>query len=156
ERVKINLCSEDAEQQFIIDRPTKDIDEIEYFLGTSEFKKMIQPILNRTFNEVEVAMASASKQHGTTFDDIDAFILVGGSSKVPYVKQMLAERFNKPVKADLNPDEIVARGAARLAVDYTPSEAWVLNEDTPLTLDKQAKVPEGLTDPQIKDVVSHT
>jgi molecular chaperone DnaK len=156
ERVKINLCSEDAEQQFFLDHPNKDIESIEYFLGTNEFKKMIQPILNRTFDEIEVAMASASKQHGTTFDYIDAFILVGGSSKIPYVKQMLTERFNKPVKADLNPDEIVALGAARLAVDYTPSESWVLNEDTPLVLDKKATVPEGLTDPQIKDVVSHT
>jgi molecular chaperone DnaK len=156
ERVKINLCAEDAVQQFFIDRPTKDIDEIEYFLAPGEFKKMIQPILDRTFKEVEVAMASAANLHGTSFDDVDAFILVGGSSKIPYVNQMLSEKFKKPVKADLNPDEIVAIGAARLAVDYPPSQAAELNGDAPLVFAPQASVPEGLTDPQIKDVVSHT
>jgi molecular chaperone DnaK len=156
ERVKINLCNQDAEQEFFLENPTQGIDQISYFLGPGEFKRMIQPILERTQEQVEVAMNSAAKRHGLTFDDVDAFILVGGSSKIPYVKQMLTEKFKKPVKADLNPDEIVAMGAARLAVDYPPSQGAELNEDAPLMLDKDATVPQGLNDAQIKDVVSHT
>jgi molecular chaperone DnaK len=156
ERVKINLCNEDSEQEFFLKNPTKDVAQISYFLGPGEFKKMIGPILDRTQQEVDVAMNSAAKRHELTFDDVDAFVLVGGSSKIPYVKQMLAEKFQKPIKADLNPDEIVAIGAARLAVDYPPSKGAELNEDIPLKFDKEATVPQGLNDAQIKDVVSHT
>jgi molecular chaperone DnaK len=156
ERVKINLCNQDAEQEFFLENPTKDVDQVSYFLSPGEFKKMLRSILDRTAREVEVAMESAAKRHELSFDDVDAFVLVGGSSKIPYVRQMLAEKFKKPIKSDLNPDEIVAIGAARLAVDYPPSLAAELSEDAPLTLDEQAPAPQGLTDQQIKDVVSHT
>jgi molecular chaperone DnaK len=156
ERVKVNLCSQDAEQEFFLESPTKDIEQISYFLSPGEFKKMLKPIIDRTKKQVEVAMDSAAKRHGLSFDDVDAFVLVGGSSKIPYVKQMLTEEFKKPIKADLNPDEIVAMGAARLAADYTPSQGAVLNGDAPLVLDNTALAPQGLSDAQIKDVVSHT
>jgi len=156
ERVKINLCNQDAEQEFFLENPTKDIEQISYYIGPGEFKKMLRPILERTQQEVEVAMDSAAKRHNLTFDDIDAFVLVGGSSKIPYVRQMLMDKFKKPIKSDLNPDEIVAMGAARLGVDYPPSQSAVLDEDAPLVLDEQAAVPQGFTNADIKDVVSHT
>lgn len=156
ERVKINLCNQNAEQEFYLENPTKGVEQIQYFLGPREFKKLLEPILERTAREVEVAMESAAKRHELSFDDVDAFVLVGGSSKIPYVREMLAEKFKKPIKSDLNPDEIVAIGAARLAVDYPPSLGAELNEDAPLMLDKEAPAPQGLSDAQIKDVVSHT
>jgi len=156
ERVKINLCTQDAEQEFGLDNVAPDIDQISYYIGPGEFRKMVRPILDRTLKEVEVAMKSAATRHELSWDDVDAFVLVGGSSKIPYVKQMLTETFKKPVKADLNPDEIVAMGAARLAADYPPSLGAVLNEDEPLQRDESATVPEGMSDAQIKDVVSHT
>ncbi|HEY0079226.1 MAG TPA: Hsp70 family protein [Pyrinomonadaceae bacterium] len=156
ERLKINLCSQNAEQELYLENPTKGVEQIQYYLGPREFKKLLEPILERTAREVEVAMESAAKRHGLGFDDVDAFVLVGGSSKIPYVREMLGERFKKPIKSDLNPDEIVAIGAARLAVDYPPSQGAVLVEDAPLVLDKEAPAPEGIIDTQIKDVVSHT
>jgi molecular chaperone DnaK len=156
ERVKINLCNQDAEQEFFVENPTKEIEQISYFLGPGEFQRMLRTILDRTTEQVEVAMESAAKGHGLSFDDVDAFVLVGGSSKIPYVRKVLAEKFKKPIKSDLNPDEIVAIGAARLAVDYPPSKGAELNEDVPLQLDHQARAPEVLNDAQIKDVVSHT
>jgi molecular chaperone DnaK len=156
ERLKINLCSQNAEQELFLENPTKGVEQIQYYLGSREFKKLLEPILERTAREVEVAMESAAKQHSLSFDDVDAFVLVGGSSKIPYVREMLAEKFKKPIKSDLNPDEIVAIGAARLAVDYPPSKGAELNEDAVLLLDKEAPAPEGIIDTQIKDVVSHT
>ena len=156
EKLKINLCSSEAVQELFLDNVSPEIEQIAYSLGPVEFKKMIRPILDRTSKEVEVAMESAGKRHGLTWDNIDSFILVGGSSKIPYVRNMLTEKFKKPIKADLNPDEIVSIGAARLAVDFPPSKEAVLVDNQPLSHDEGAKTPEGLTDTQIKDVVSHT
>lgn len=155
EKVKINLCNQDSEQEFFLGSVAQDIEQINYFLGPGEFKKMVRPILERTRKEVDVAMESAGKRHGITWDDVDAFVLVGGSSKMPYVKQMLTDAFKKPIKSDLNPDEIVSIGAARLAVDYPPSLEAELDEKE-LKIDKTVPMPQGLTDTQIKDVVSHT
>ncbi len=156
ERVKINLCNADAEQEFELDQPAPDIEHVSYFIGPGEFKKRVAPILEKTRRQVDVAMESAGKKAGITWDDIDAFVLVGGSSKMPYVRRMLAEAYQKPIKADLNPDEIVSIGAARLAADYPPSQYHEPDEDKPITIDTEANVPQGLHDTQIKDVVSHT
>ncbi len=118
EKLKINLCNQEAEQELFLANVAPGIEQISYFLGVNEFKKMLQPILEKTRRQVDIAMESAGKRHGLTWDDVDGFVLVGGSSKIPYVRQMLADTFKKPVKSDLNPDEIVSIGAARLACDY--------------------------------------
>jgi molecular chaperone DnaK len=156
ERVKINLCNQDAGQEFFLANVAPEVDEINYSLGPAEFKKMLRPILERTRQQVDVAMDSAAKRHSLSWDDVDAFVLVGGSSKMPYVKQLLEEVYKKPVKSDLNPDEIVSIGAARLAVDYPPSQGVDIHGEEEIKIDKSAPVPQGLVDTQIKDVVSHT
>ncbi len=158
ERVKVNLSNANSEQEFSLRFVTPEIEEISYFLSPGEFKRMIQPILQKTREQVKVAMDSAAKGHNITWDDIDSFVLVGGSSKMPYVREMLTEAFHKPLRSDLNPDEIVSIGAARLGTDFTPSLGADPTGEKPLEVDRQAVVLSdgGLTDAQIKDVVSHT
>ena len=117
---------------------------------------MIRPLLARTVQEVDVALKSAKDQHGLELDDIDAFILVGGSSKIPAVGKVLSEKYKKEIKSNLNPDEIVAMGAARMALNYDPSMAAEILDNVPLAIDKAAAVPEGMANTNIKDVVSHT
>src|SRR5262249_38756525 len=95
--------------------------------------------------------------HGLTREDVDAFILVGGSSRLPQGGAALKARFNKPVKSDLNPDEIVAMGAARVAMNFEPSVGVELRDDAELKFDPSAPPPpDEMTDTHIKDVVSHT
>lgn len=156
ERLKINLSNSGSPQEFELDQPTPEIDQVSYGITPAEFRRRITPILDKTRAEVDVAMASAAKKAGISWDDVDAFILVGGSSKLPFVREMLAETYNKPVKSDLNPDEIVSIGAARLAVDYPPSQYHEPDEAKPITIDEEAQLPQGLVDTQIKDVISHT
>ena len=118
---------------------------------------MLQPLLDRAMAEVDVALASAKERHDLTLDDVDAFILVGGSSRIPQVARALAGRYKKPIKSNLNPDEIVAMGAARMALNFEPSLEWVGQDDVPLRIDTEAaRPPEELVDTNIKDVVSHT
>lgn len=158
EQVKINLCNEKQHQEFFLENPTSEIDEIVYTLSVEQFDKMIQPLMIRAVAEVRVALDSAiaNERHEMTMDDVDAFILVGGSSKIPQVAKVLEENFHKPIKSDLNPDEIVAMGAAIMAKNYEPSMGAVLLEDAPLEFDHSATPPEELTDTLLKDVVSHT
>jgi molecular chaperone DnaK len=156
EQVKINLCNENADQEFFLENPAADVVEISYNLTTSEFESMIRSLLEKTLEEVNVALNSASQKHEITMDDIDAFILVGGSSKIPTVSKLLKEKFRKPIKMDLNPDEIVAIGAARMALNYEPSEAAVIKDDEPLQIDREKVDSHEISSTNIKDVVSHT
>jgi molecular chaperone DnaK len=156
EQVKIDLCNEKTEQEFFLDNPVPGIDEICYILSTVEFETMIRPLLEKTYVEVNVALESAVKKHEITMDDIDAFILVGGSSKIPAVSNLLHEKFRKPIKMNLSPDEIVALGAARMALNYEPSKAAVIKDDEVLQIDHQEAKLDDIDHTNIKDVVSHT
>jgi molecular chaperone DnaK len=150
EEVKVDLSNQWADQEISVD------DFGSYTLTVPEFEEMIRPLLTRTVQEVEVALKSAKDQHGLELDDIDAFILVGGSSKIPAVGKLLSEKYKKEIKSNLNPDEIVAMGAARMALNYDPSLAAEILDNVPLAIDKSASVPEGMSNTNIKDVVSHT
>jgi molecular chaperone DnaK len=158
EKVKINLCNEQAAQEFVVLNPTRGVEEAAYRIEPQEFDQLVQPLLERTFVQVNVALNSAAKNHEFSMEDIEAIILVGGSSKIPAVGKQLQARFNKPVKADLNPDEIVAMGAARMAMNFTPSEAAVLvdNEEIIPSANGNGSSHGELDSTNIKDVVSHT
>ncbi|WP_163995577.1 Hsp70 family protein [Pyxidicoccus caerfyrddinensis] len=156
EALKINLCNEGSPQDLVLDNPLPGVDEASYTLSPDEFDAMTRPLLEKTLAEVDVALQSAAGKHGLSLDDVDAFILVGGSSKIPAVGRLLRERYRKPVKSDLNPDEIVAMGAARMALNYDPSLAPELSDTAELKIDRSSPVPEGIANVNIKDVVSHT
>jgi molecular chaperone DnaK len=156
EKVKITLCNEGQAQELVIEHPTADVDELTFTLSPTEFEAMCRSILDRTMTEVDVALASARSQHGLELDDVDAFILVGGSSKIPAVAKTLAARYKKPIKSNLNPDEIVAMGAARMGLNYDPSLAAEVLDGGELKIDAKAAVPEHIASTNIKDVVSHT
>jgi molecular chaperone HscA len=67
------------------------------------------------FNLVEKTIAcckQAVKDSAVSIDDIDEIILVGGSTRLTLVKEKLTEAFNKPLNDSINPDEVVALGAA--------------------------------------------
>ncbi|WP_210489347.1 Hsp70 family protein [Rufibacter aurantiacus] len=159
EKVKINLCNEGANQEFYIANPFDGVEEVSFSISPQEFDQMVQPILEKTFDQVQIALESAVKNFGVTMEDIEAFILVGGSSKIPAVGKQLQKRFNKPVKSNLNPDEIVAMGAARMALNYDPSEAAVLIEEEIKPLESLNNLTGNggeVTNTNIIDVVSHT
>ncbi|MBV8608865.1 MAG: Hsp70 family protein [Singulisphaera sp.] len=136
EQVKILLSNERRDQEFYLDNPTSDIEEVDH------------------------ALESAHENHDLTLDDVDAFILVGGSSKISQVAEALRAKYKKQIKSDLNPDEIVAIGAARIAMNYEPSLAADIRDAPELDFapqpDEGSGPPPQLTDTHIKDVVSHT
>ncbi len=74
----------------------------------ARFEEMIKPILDRT----GVACRRALKDAGLKADQLDGVILVGGATRVPAVRRYVAQLFGKEPLADIDPDEVVALGAA--------------------------------------------
>lgn len=81
---------------------------LERRLGRDEFEEMIQPIVTRTTDCCREALRDA----GRSKSNIDKVILVGGSSRIPIVQDAVAEFFGIEPFKGVNPDEIVALGAA--------------------------------------------
>ncbi len=73
-----------------------------------EFVDLIQPWLDETFALVTDVLAQA----GLASDAIDQVLLVGGSTRIPRLREMIADYFGRPARTDVDPDLVVALGAA--------------------------------------------
>jgi len=74
----------------------------------SKFEQMIEPIVQRTL----VPVKNALKDAGIDASGIDEVILVGGSTRIPAVRNAVEKFFGKTANSSVNPDEVVALGAA--------------------------------------------
>jgi chaperone protein DnaK len=74
----------------------------------AEIERLLEPLVGRTRGPCKKALADA----GLTPADIDQVVLVGGSTRVPLVRKRVQELFGKTPHSQLNPDEVVALGAA--------------------------------------------
>ncbi|HEY3940276.1 MAG TPA: molecular chaperone DnaK [Bryobacteraceae bacterium] len=77
-------------------------------LTRARFEQMVDDILQRSVGPCKQALADA----GVTPKDIDEIVLVGGSTRIPKVLQIVRELFGKEPNKSVNPDEVVAVGAA--------------------------------------------
>ena len=80
-------------------------------LGRAEFEDMIRPAVAETVEALRRAVASAEVEPG----DLDAVLLVGGSSRIPLVAQLVSAELGRPVAVDADPKAVVAAGAALAA-----------------------------------------
>ena len=77
-------------------------------LTRARFEQMIDDFVNKTMVPVKNALKDAGLKPG----DIDEVILVGGSTRIPLVKEVVEKHFGKSANSSVNPDEVVALGAA--------------------------------------------
>ncbi len=97
----------------------------------AEFENLIQPIVAKTIDCCALAMKDA----GLRPIDIDTVLMVGGSTRVPLVKKTVAQFFNQEVNDSVNPDEVVALGAAVQAdILAGNNQSMLLLDITPLSL----------------------
>ncbi len=73
-----------------------------------QYEQLIQPVIDRTVGPCKQAMKDA----GLKPEQIDEVVLVGGSTRIPKVRALVKELFRREPHTDLNPDEVVALGAA--------------------------------------------
>ncbi|WGK64145.1 molecular chaperone DnaK [Croceiramulus getboli] len=100
-------------------------------LSRSKFEQLIDDLVKRTIAPCESALKSA----GLSKSDIDEIILVGGSTRIPAVQEAVEKFFNKKPSKGVNPDEVVAIGAAIQGGVLTGDVKDVLLLDvTPLSL----------------------
>lgn len=100
-------------------------------LMRSQFEQMIMTIVERTLEPSRAALKDA----GLTPDKIDEVVMVGGSTRIPLVEQKVREFFKKEPNRSVNPDEVVAVGAAVQAGVLAGDVKDVLLLDvTPLSL----------------------
>ncbi|HEX8196817.1 MAG TPA: molecular chaperone DnaK [Pyrinomonadaceae bacterium] len=100
-------------------------------LTRAKFEQLIDPILQRLMPPVEQAIKDA----GLTKDKIEEIVLVGGSTRIPKVQEMVKNFFGKDPNKTVNPDEVVALGAAVQAGVLGGEKTDILLLDvTPLSL----------------------
>src|SRR5688572_16863397 len=100
-------------------------------LTRSKFEQLAEPILKKLMPPVEQAIKDA----GLSPKDIEEIVLVGGSTRIPKVQEMVKNFFGKEPNKSVNPDEVVALGAAVQAGVLGGEKTDILLLDvTPLTL----------------------
>lgn len=103
----------------------------ELSLSRDTFEKLIGPLVERTLLSCQRALTDAS----LTIGEIDEVVLVGGSTRVPFVKEKISAFFGKALHDSLNPDEVVALGAAVQAdILAGNNKDFLLLDITPLSL----------------------
>jgi len=97
----------------------------------AEFEALIRPLVDRTLGPVRQALTDAGLEPG----EIDEAVLVGGATRTPLVRRLVAELFGRAPHSDLNPDEVVAIGAAVQAdILVSGRREMLLLDVTPLSL----------------------
>ncbi|MDH3622689.1 MAG: Hsp70 family protein [Myxococcales bacterium] len=81
---------------------------LDYALSRERLEQMVQPLIGRSFDVCEDAMKAA----GMRPTQLDNVILVGGSTRIPLLQRMVAEYFGRKPQASIDPDLVVAQGAA--------------------------------------------
>jgi molecular chaperone DnaK len=100
-------------------------------LSRSKFEQMIEPLVERTV----APSRQAIKDAGLEAKDIDEVILVGGSTRIPMVQKLVTDLFGKEPNKGVNPDEVVAIGAAvQAGVLAGDVKDMLLLDVTPLSL----------------------
>jgi molecular chaperone DnaK len=132
ERLRIKAAAEVAKRELSL-RAATTIDlggaTAPLELDRATFEALIQPILDRSLRQVDEALRFAQSAKGVLREHVNAVLLVGGSTRIPQVKRMLLEHFDRDegfVRGDANPDTLVARGAAIVAHRFEPSSAFDL------------------------------
>jgi molecular chaperone DnaK len=102
------------------------------------FEQMVRPIAERTVGPCKQAIKDA----GISADQIDEVVLVGGSTRIPLVRQLVKDLFGRDPHTELNPDEVVALGAAVqaniLGGGSLATQDMLLLDVTPLSLGIEA------------------
>ena len=105
---------------------------IERSISRAEYSSLVADLIQRTFKVCDEALQQAN----VIAQDLGGVILVGGSTRLPLIREAVSDYFQQEIKADVDPDEVVAMGAAIHAASLcsTDEQNSFLLDVTPLSL----------------------
>ncbi|MGK5023945.1 Fe-S protein assembly chaperone HscA [Janthinobacterium sp. RB2R34] len=109
-------------------------EEVHLRIKASDFAAMTQHLVAKTMNAIKKALRDAS----VDADDVDGVVMVGGATRMPHVQRVVSEFFHTIPHANIDPDKVVALGAAiqanLLAGNRAAGDDWLLLDVIPLSL----------------------
>jgi molecular chaperone DnaK len=106
EKTKIALSAAES-VMMAVSLPERGLD-FKRSISRAELENLMEPFIARTLDKCRSALKDAQLRR----EQIAEVVLVGGSTRIPYVRRRVQEFFGRPPHTDLNPDEVVAMGAA--------------------------------------------
>ncbi|XP_034658028.1 heat shock 70 kDa protein 4 isoform X2 [Drosophila subobscura] len=116
EKLKKQMSANSTKLPLNIECFLEDID-VSSSMQRSQMEELCAPVLHRVEQTFKRLLAESKLQ----LDDIHSVEIVGGSSRIPSVKQLIEQVFNKPASTTLNQDEAVSRGAALQCAIMSPA-----------------------------------
>ena len=117
-----------------IDAKLNSGEEIHLRITAAEFATMTQHLVAKTMNAIKKALRDAN----VDADDVDGVVMVGGATRMPHVQRAVSEFFHTTPHANIDPDKVVALGAAiqanLLAGNRAAGDDWLLLDVIPLSL----------------------
>ena len=118
----------------LIDAVLNSGEEIHLRITAADFAAMTQHLVVKTMNAIKKALRDAN----VDADDVDGVVMVGGATRMPHVQRAVSEFFHTIPHANIDPDKVVALGAAiqanLLAGNRAAGDDWLLLDVIPLSL----------------------
>ncbi len=117
-----------------IDAVLRSGEEVHVTLSAAKFAEITQNLVSKTMLAVKKALRDAQLD----VDDVDGIVLVGGATRMPHIRRAVGDFFHKTPYANIDPDKVVALGAAMqanlLAGNRAAGDDWLLLDVIPLSL----------------------
>jgi len=123
-----------TKSEVTVDAFLKSGEEVHLTITAETFQEITKHLITKTMNAIKKALRDAN----VDVDDVDGVVMVGGATRMPHVQRAVGDYFHTIPHANIDPDKVVALGAAiqanLLAGNRAPGDDWLLLDVIPLSL----------------------